>query len=412
MKLKYSLESALSALKTHKSRTALTILGIVIGVASVILVMSVGEGAERLILDQVQGLGSKTIAVLPGRQPTGPSDFAQLFSDSLTERDMQLLKRKENAPTIARIMPVVFGGETAFYGSETYRLTIFGATDLLAQIFDLKPERGTFLTEEDVRNQSSVVIIGDEVREKLFGFVDPIGQRIRVKGRSLRVIGILPQQGTGSLFNFDQMIIIPYTTAQQYIFGIKYFHRFIIESESEESLARTVKDIETTLRNSHGITDPDKDDFYVETSAELIERFGVITQILTVLLASIAAISLLVGGIGIMNIMLVSVTERTREIGLRKAVGATDKDILKQFLLEAVILTIVGGIIGILIGASLSFMSSLVIKYFIGIDWVFTLSGTAIFLGLSISAAIGIVFGLYPARQASLKNPIEALRHE
>jgi len=402
----------LSALKTHKSRTALTILGIVIGVASVILVMSVGEGAERLILDQVQGLGSKTIAVLPGRQPTGPSDFAQLFSDSLTERDMQLLKRKENAPTIARIMPVVFGGETAFYGSETYRLTIFGATDLLAQIFDLKPERGTFLTEEDVRNQSSVVIIGDEVREKLFGFVDPIGQRIRVKGRSLRVIGILPQQGTGSLFNFDQMIIIPYTTAQQYIFGIKYFHRFIIESESEESLARTVKDIETTLRNSHGITDPDKDDFYVETSAELIERFGVITQILTVLLASIAAISLLVGGIGIMNIMLVSVTERTREIGLRKAVGATDKDILKQFLLEAVILTIVGGIIGILIGASLSFMSSLVIKYFIGIDWVFTLSGTAIFLGLSISAAIGIVFGLYPARQASLKNPIEALRHE
>jgi len=349
---------------------------------------------------------------LPGRQPTGPSDFAQLFSDSLTERDMQLLKRKENAPTIARIMPVVFGGETAFYGSETYRLTIFGATDLLAQIFDLKPERGTFLTEEDVRNQSSVVIIGDEVREKLFGFVDPIGQRIRVKGRSLRVIGILPQQGTGSLFNFDQMIIIPYTTAQQYIFGIKYFHRFIIESESEESLARTVKDIETTLRNSHGITDPDKDDFYVETSAELIERFGVITQILTVLLASIAAISLLVGGIGIMNIMLVSVTERTREIGLRKAVGATDKDILKQFLLEAVILTIVGGIIGILIGASLSFMSSLVIKYFIGIDWVFTLSGTAIFLGLSISAAIGIVFGLYPARQASLKNPIEALRHE
>lgn len=412
MKFKHHFQIASSGLRSHKVRTLLTILGIVIGIAAVILVMSVSRGAERLILSQIQGLGTKTIAVLPGRQPTGPSDFAQIFSDSLTERDLTLLQRKENVPNLNSIMPVVFGGESASFGSETYRLTIFGATDLISRIFDLQVSKGAFFTDDDVRRRAEVAVIGSEVKEKLFGLNDALGERVRVKNRNFRVVGVLPKVGQKSFFNFDQMMIVPYSSAQQYIFGIKYFHRFIIESDSEEAIARTVSDIKTTLRNSHSITDPDRDDFHVETAENLAETIGAITQVLSILLVSIAAISLLVGGVGIMNIMLVSVTERTREIGLRKAVGATEKNILKQFLLEAVILTFIGGILGIILGVSIYFLISLAISRFLGLDWTFSISTTAIVLGLGVSTFIGIVFGLYPARKASQKSPIEALRYE
>lgn len=412
MKFKHHFQIASSGLRSHKVRTLLTILGIVIGIAAVILVMSVSRGAERLILSQIQGLGTKTIAVLPGRQPTGPSDFAQIFSDSLTERDLNLLQRKENVPNLNSIMPVVVGGESASFGSETYRLTIFGATDLISRIFDLQVSKGAFFTDDDVRRRAEVAVIGSEVKEKLFGLNDALGERIRVKNRNFRVVGVLPKVGQKSFFNFDQMMIVPYSSAQQYIFGIKYFHRFIIESDSEEAIARTVSDIKTTLRNSHSITDPDRDDFHVETAENLAETIGAITQVLSILLVSIAAISLLVGGVGIMNIMLVSVTERTREIGLRKAVGATEKNILKQFLLEAVILTFIGGILGIILGVSIYFLISLAISRFLGLDWTFSISITAIVLGLGVSTFIGIVFGLYPARKASQKSPIEALRYE
>ena len=253
---------------------------------------------------------------------------------------------------------------------------------------------------------------GFEVKKQLFGESDVLGQKIRIKGVNFTVIGVLPSKGQVSFFDFDKMVIVPYTTAQQYLFGIKYFHRFIIQADSDNSVERTVSDVRSTLRNSHNITDPTKDDFFVETQKDIAASLGVITTVITMLLTSVAAISLVVGGIGIMNIMLVSVTERTKEIGLRKALGATQKDILMQFLLEAVLLTGIGGLIGIALGAGLSFIVSFALTKVLAVDWAFAFPVNGALLGLGVSATIGLIFGLYPARLAARKSPIEALRYE
>lgn len=412
MTIRYSIKTALRGLSANKSRSALTILGIVIGITAIIIVMSLGQGAQDLILNQIQGLGSKTIAVIPGREPTGPSDSAQIFSDSLKESDLALLLRKENAPSVKTVMPVVFGGETASFENETYRLTIFGTSELFSQIFDTSPDIGNSFTAEDVRARADVVLLGSKVKQELFGDSDALNKKVKIKGRSFRVIGVLPNKGQVSFFNFDEMAVVPYTTAQQYIFGIKYFHRFIVEAESEDLIDQTIREITATLRESHNIQDPSKDDFFVQSQADLAERLGVITNTLTLFLVAVAAISLLVGGVGIMNIMLVSVTERTREIGLRKAVGATDNNILTQFMLEAIILTVLGGVIGITLGSGIAFLVAMVLSSVVGLDWNFSFPFFAAFLGLIVSASVGLIFGIYPARQASKKSPMEALRYE
>lgn len=412
MTFKHSIQTALRGLRANKTRSMLTILGIVIGVMSIILVMSLGQGAQKLILDQVQGMGAKTIVVAPGRQPTGPSDAAQVFSDSLKVRDLENIKRKENVPNAKEIMPLVFGGESSSYENETFRLTIFGASPLIETLFDVPVAQGNYFTDEDVRGRASVVIIGDKVRQELFGNSDALGQNIKIKGKSFRVIGILPKKGQVSFFNFDEAAIMPYTTAQDYILGIKYFHRFVVKADDEKNINNTVVDLQRTVRESHNISLTDKDDFFIETQADLANRLSTITSVLTMFLASVAAISLVVGGIGIMNIMLVSVTERTREIGLRKALGATYGDILTQFLLEAVVLTGVGGIVGILMGAGLAFLISLVLTNVLALSWSFIFPVSAALLGLGVSGLIGLVFGIYPARIAAKKSPIEALRHD
>lgn len=412
MKLLSTLKTAIGGLRTNKSRSLLTILGIVIGITAIILLMSLGQGAQDLILGQLQGMGSKTIFILPGRQPKGTADAAQMMSDSLKSSDLDVLKRKSNVPDVDKIMPLVFGGATASYESETYRLTIFGSSETISEIMDLSTEFGSFFTEEEANAAADVVVIGSKVKKELFGDSDALGQRIKIKGRNLRVVGILPQKGQVSFFNFDEVAIVPYTTAQKYIFGIKFFHRIAVTAKTDDGIARTVSDIQVALRNAHGITDPDKDDFHIETQADLAERLGVITNVFTLFLVAVAAISLVVGGIGIMNIMLVAVSERTREIGLRKAIGATESDILSQFLLEAVLLTGAGGFVGIAIGTSLSFIAALILSKVAMLNWEFNFPIFAAGLGLGVSTLIGLVFGLYPAKQASRKSPIEALRYE
>jgi putative ABC transport system permease protein len=390
----------------------LTILGIVIGITSIILVVSLGAGAQDLILGQVQGLGTNTIAVIPGREPTGPSDTAQLFSNSLKLKDVIALSNKANVPHLKTIMPTVIGADTSSYESNAYQTNIFGATELMASIFDMKLRNGVFFTQDDVLSRTDVVVIGSKVSENLFEGSNPVGQKIKIKNRNFRVVGELEPTGGGSLFNFDSMAIMPYSTAQDYLLGIKYFQRIIIQSETDALVAITADDVRQTLRESHNLGDNEKDDFTVQTQQDLADRLSTITGALTWFLVAVASIALFVGGVGIMNIMLVAVNERTREIGLRKALGATDGDILWQFLIEAVMLTALGGVVGIILGAVLAFVISLILSKGLDVDWTFSFPWGGAALGFFVSAAIGLIFGGYPASKASKKSPIEALRYE
>jgi putative ABC transport system permease protein len=412
MTYKHTLKIALTGLATNRSRSALTILGIVIGITAIMLVVSLGAGAQALILGQVQGLGTNTIAVVPGREPTGPSDVTSIFSDSLKSKDVIALSNKTNVPGLKSIMPVVFGSESTLFESNTYQVSIFGGTELLAEIFDLHPVEGNFFDQNDVLSRSDVVVIGSKVADHLFDGNDPLNQKIKIKGRNFRVVAVLPPTGGGSLFNFDDMALVPYTTAQDYILGNKYFNRLVIEAADGADVNAVAEDVRLTLRESHNITDPAKDDFFVSTQKDLADRLKTITSALTWFLIAVASIALFVGGVGIMNIMLVAVTERTREIGLRKALGATDRDILSQFLLEAVLLTAIGGVVGIILGSSLSFIITIGLSKGLGVSWQFVFPWGGAALGFGVSALVGLIFGGYPAQQASRKSPIEALRYE
>jgi len=412
MVIKYTLKTSISALQTHKSRSLLTILGIVIGVAAIMIIMSLGEGAQNLILGEIQSIGSRVVAIHPGRQPQGITDIISTFGDSLKEHDLNLLSRKENVPHSAEIIPIVFGTQAATYGNEIYRPIIFGGTPLMATIYNVYPSEGNLFTDDDVKSYANVVVIGAKVKTELFGNTDPINEKIKINGRNMRVIGVFAKKGQSSFINFDEAVFTPYTTAQSYIFGRKYFDRIVVQADTEANVSQTVADVQSTLRNSHNITDPTKDDFYVETQAQAMQMVGNITSVITLFLAAVAAVSLVVGGIGIMNIMLVSVTERTREIGLRKALGATNKNILSQFLIEAVILTALGGLIGVALGTGASFGASYLLTKFAGLAWLFSFPLNAALLGVGVSAAVGLIFGIYPAYQASRLNPTEALRYE
>jgi putative ABC transport system permease protein len=414
MQIKYSIKTAVNGLRTHKSRSALTILGIVIGITSIIMVMSLGAGAQNLILGEIQGtIGSKVIEIRPGKEPKGPTDvMGIMFLDSLKQKDVDALSKKANVPSVTGVMPLVVGSETVTYGSETYSGAYYGVNQLATRMYNMIPVDGRFMTEEEVKGFADVAIIGNKVKEELFAGKDKVlGEKIRIKGKNFRIIGILPEKGSG-IVSFDTIVIVPYTTAQQYLSGKKYFQHIVVEVDSEDNVSRTIEDIKITLRDSHNITNPEDDDFSLGSQADAMKMVGSVMDTLTLFLVAVAAISLVVGGVGIMNIMLVSVTERTKEIGLRKALGATDRDILVQFLLEAVILTAVGGLIGIILGSGLSLITSVLINRFAALNWTFSFPWGGAFLGLGVSSLIGLVFGIYPARQAAKKSPMEALRYE
>ncbi|NOY35689.1 MAG: FtsX-like permease family protein [bacterium] len=414
MNFRYTFKTAFTSLKANKSRSSLTILGIVIGITAIMVIVSVGNGAEGLILGEVSGMGAQTIVVRPGKEPKGPSDMAgTLYSDSLKARDVAALKKKSNVPYLIDVAPALIVPGSVSYGGETYIPTIFGWTaKMMSEMLNIYPAEGVNFGENAIRDKASVAIIGSKVKKELFGASDAVGKRIKIRNKKFRVVGVYPPRGQVAFFNVDEVVIIPYTTAQTYLLGINYFNEIVTRAASPSAVARTVKDIEATIRETHGITDPSDDDFFVVTQEGVVNQIKNIMGVLTAFLSAVVAISLVVGGIGVMNIMLVSVTERTREIGLRKAIGATDGDILKQFLIESVILTALGGFIGVALGTFFSFLTSFVLTRFVGLDWSFSFPAVAMIMGLAVSAFVGLVFGIYPAHQAAKKNPIEALRYE
>jgi putative ABC transport system permease protein len=414
MIIRSSFTISFKALVRNKSRSALTILGIVIGIASIMMIFTVGQGAESSILNELSGLGAETIVIRPGQEPTGPSDFAEtLFSDSLKISDIEALLKKANVPTLESVSPGVIVPGSVSYGGDTFKGVTFGwSAELLVDNFNLYAEKGAFFDDGAISRKESVAVIGKKVEEELFGNEESLGKNIKIKGRNFRIVGVTPPTGQLAFFNVDEMILIPWSTAQTYLLGIDHFHEVIVKATSPEVVDRTVRDIELTLRETHEITDPSKDDFFVVTQEGLVNQIASILQILTLFLAAVVTIALVVGGVGVMNIMLVSVTERTKEIGLRKAVGATNANIKFQFLIEAVTLTLAGGLFGIFIGTLLSFLISISITQFTTFNWPFVFPVLAAVIGTFGSAAVGLVFGIYPASQAAKKSPIESLRYE
>ena len=414
MNILYSVELAVRGVRAKPTRTFLTLLGIAIGVAAVIAIASLGSGVNHLVVDKISGLGADVIAIRPGKQPTGPSDIGQtLYGDSLIEADLTALRRTSNVPHLTELMPLVFVPGSVSYGREAYVPQIIGASaEFLGTMFRVNADTGELFGDDAIQERALIAIIGAKVKQQLFGDSDALGQHVTIRGVKFRVTGTFPSTGQVGFADFDEMVLIPYSTAQVYLLGISHYNEFIARVDDAGNVAVTTRDIETTLRERHRLEDGEENDFSISTPAAIMAQISSILTALTVFLTAVVAIALLVGGIGIMNIMLVSVTERTKEIGLRKAVGATDDDILFQFLFEAVVLTLLGGSVGILIGAGIAFGASVCINAFTSLTWVYVFPYQAALGALLFSMFIGLVFGLYPARKASKKSPMEALRYE
>jgi len=414
MKIKSTLQIAIKSLIAHKGRSALTILGVVIGVMAIVIIVAVGRGAEGLIANEITSLGADIVWIEPGREPSGPTDFTStILSNTLKTKDIEALQNKKNVPGLKDVAPAVIVPGSVSYMGETYRPTVFGwSATFFGNVFDVQAEEGFFFDDIAIRNNERVAVIGASVKDELFGESEAIGENIRIKNKNFKVIGVLPDKGQVMFFDIGEVVLIPYTTAQSQLLGTDYYNEVWVQAESVDAVPTLILDIEQTLRERHNITDPEKDDFYLLTQQNLLDQVGSILDIITVLLGAVVTISLIVGGVGVMNIMLVSVTERTREIGLRKAVGATESDITTQFLLEAIILTAVGGVIGIIIGTLISLVITVVFSRVVGVEWIFSFPIAATILGFAVSSAVGVIFGFYPAKQAAKKSPIEALRYE
>jgi putative ABC transport system permease protein len=396
---------ALRAIMRNKLRSLLTVLGVVIGVCAVITMVNIGSGAQISIENAISGLGTNMLIVIPGSMTKGGMRTGFGTVTTLIDNDAQAIR--DECPTVQLVSPIVSTAAQVVYQNQNWGTSIMGSDPEFQRIKNWPIARGEFFTIQDVKASTKVCVLGKTVAEKLFGTQNPVGQIVRVKRIPFRVIGLLSEKGQ-TTFGQDQddTVVIPYTTAQKRLMGITYLSMIMASAVSNERIPDAQNQITTLLRQRHHVPKGEDDDFTVRNLADLTATFTIITGILTLLLGSIASISLVVGGIGIMNIMLVSVTERTREIGIRMSVGAKPGDILLQFLLEAVLLSLIGGGVGIVLGIGLTST----IAYFA--DWPTPISFTAILVSSLFAASVGIFFGLYPARKASRMNPIEALRYE
>ena len=398
---------ALRSLNKNKIRSLLTMLGIIIGVASVIAMLAIGQGSSDSIEDQISGLGSNVIMVFPGATFRGGVATAAGSAQSLEMDDLEAIRT--NCPSVKYLSPVARSGGQIIAGSNNWNSSIQGVYNEYLDIRNIEVESGSRFAEIDEKRASKVCLIGTTVAENLFDeYDDPVGQRIRINKIPFTVIGLLKEKGQGGMGDDqDDIIYAPFSTVQRRMRGARQnIQQIFISAVSEEKIELASEEIDELLRTRKNISKYEDPPFNIRTQTEIVEMFTSTSNTMMVLLAGIASISLIVGGIGIMNIMLVSVTERTREIGLRMAVGARGKDILRQFLLEAILLSLLGG----LIGAAFGILSS---KLFVAImNWPVTVSSYSVILAFSFAFIVGVFFGWYPASKAARLIPMDALRYE
>lgn len=405
MKSKDILHETYAALSANKTRSGLTILGIVIGIGSVIAMVSIGQGASGQIQSSIEGLGSNLLTVTPGfaQQGRGFVSSGRGAAQTLVNDDIEVVR---GLAGVAYVSPEVQRRFQIIYSGNNTNSTVIGALPDYANVRNVSAAAGSFITESNVRSTGRVAVLGPTVAQDLFGEGnDPVGKTIRINRLNFKVIGVLEPKGSAGFFNPDDTVFVPLTTMQKILSGASYLSSIAISVQSKELMPQVQEEATLALAAKHRV-DPESPDFSVVSQADIIGTLTQVTDTFTMFLASIAGISLIVGGIGIMNMMLTTVTERTREIGLRKAIGAKKKDISKQFLTEAVMLTFLGGLIGIMLGWGIS----MAISQFAGMAT--KVSMQSILLAFGVSAAIGIIFGYYPARKAAAMNPIEALRYE
>ncbi len=390
----------------NKLRSFLTMLGIIIGVASVIAMLAIGEGSKRNIQSSVASLGINTIMIMPGAITSGGVRLQAGTSNSLKIEDVDAIQTR--CDLVQYVSPVVNKGVQVVAGNQNWSTAVYGVNLDYFDIRDMKVSVGEKFTEIDERTAAKVCVIGYTVDSNLFGGgVNPVGMTIRINSIPMRVIGMYDRKGQNA-FGMDQDdgIIAPFSTVQKRMMSNNNLNSIYVSSKSDLVMNDAVDEISKLMRQRHKLAPSDDDDFTVRTQQDLANIFGAVSKIMTILLASIASISLIVGGIGIMNIMLVSVTERTREIGIRMAIGAKSRDVLIQFMIESIFISFIGGFIGILLGIGVS----IIVSKFGG--WPVTVTPTSIVIAFSFSAIIGIFFGWYPARKAANLNPIDALRYE
>ncbi len=395
----------LQALTRNRTRSALTVLGIVIGVAAVIATLAIGQGARASVQAQIRALGANTLTVLPGTITAGGAHSGMGSTTTLTVEDAEAVRHE--CPAITAVAPSVRTVGQVVFGNQNWSTQIQGTTADFTIIRQWPVESGVFITDSDVRGAAKVCVLGQDVVQQLFPGVDPVGSTVRIKDVPFRVVGVLSRKG-GSGFggNQDDLVLIPLSTAQRRLLGITHVQSILLSAVSEAQVNTAVDQITDLLRQRHRIRAGENADFFIFTQLEFAQTAESTSRVMTLLLASIAAVSLLVGGIGIMNIMLVSVTERTREIGIRRAVGARRRDILLQFLIEAAFLSLAGGALGVIIGVVAASLVSSIAK------WPTMVQPGAVALAFGFASLIGLFFGFYPARRAARLDPVDALRYE
>jgi putative ABC transport system permease protein len=405
MSLGALIQLGLSALTRNRMRAALTVLGIVIGVAAVIATLAIGHGAREAVQAQIRALGANTLTVIPGTVTAGGARGGMGSITSMTSDDAVAIKR--DCAAVDAVAPGVRTLGQLVYGNQNWSTQVQGTTPDFTIIRQWPVESGVGITDSDVRGAAKVCVLGASVARQLFGDADPVGQTMRIKDIPFRVVGVLSYKGgTGWGGDQDDTVLIPLTTAQRKLMGITHVNWINVSAVSEAQVETAVQQISELLRQRHRIRSGEYDDFFVRTQLEAATTAESTSRVMTLLLASIAAVSLLVGGIGIMNIMLVSVTERTREIGIRRAIGARRRDILLQFLIEAAFLSLAGGALGVALGILAATLISQLAR------WPTMIQPGAVLLAFGFATLVGLFFGYYPARRASTLDPIDALRYE